>query len=108
MRGAERRRRRCGGGGDRDGGITCGPPRIFAVQMCPRFGWQHAWHRFLNSCPSSRSLRPFSIRCHLFLTDETVRPGSFLTMCFHLGPSLSTICMITCEGRRKASKRGGG
>ena len=50
---------------------TSKPPRILAVQMCPRLGWPHAWHRFLSSVPSSLNLRPFSIRCHRLRTEET-------------------------------------
>ena len=76
--------------------------------MWPRLGWPQAWHRFLNSCPSSRSLRPFSIRCHLLRTDETVRPGSLFTIDFHLGPSLETICMMIWDERGTRTSEGGG
>ena len=48
----------------------------FARQTCPRFGAPQRWHRFLNACPASRSLRPFSIRCQRLRTDETDRPAA--------------------------------
>ena len=57
------------------GRSTCGPPRILARQMWPRLGSPHAWQRFLRLDPSSRSLRPFSIRCHRLRTEETCAVG---------------------------------
>eukprot|EP00967_Tisochrysis_lutea_P042257 scaffold50837_cov24-Tisochrysis_lutea.AAC.1 len=85
-----------GSGGPPRAALTMLPPsrpgassvRILslAVQTWPRFGWPHRWHLFFDSCPASRSLRPFSIRCHRLRTDETERPGSCCTMRDHLGP----------------------
>mmetsp|Transcript_29237 Transcript_29237/g.80048 ORF Transcript_29237/g.80048 Transcript_29237/m.80048 type:complete len:203 (-) Transcript_29237:120-728(-) len=71
-------------------------PRFFsrARQTCPRLGSPHCWQRFLDSMPFIRSLRPFSILCHRFRTDETLRPGSACTILLHLGPSSSSSSMM--------------